>query len=268
MTQGLCRKKIRMTGSPEFANSMLDRVDLAVAQRIAGTGSAAQELLAAAQSYHERLYRGSSSDPPFMAALLRLRGLTVHDADAVEVLAGASRRLLPACQESQLLFGLVDVLQMMRDRASQGVPPDGWFLVELFKVMTRGLPRFRNNALRADQPWDGALFSSHPRPNELTPILDRFNMAHRYRDFPAMFEQLHPLRQGFRILWRFARIAPFPDFNLPMAWLAMCSWFLAKGYPLLVPDGKDRELLARLVSGPPPTRIVHWEARMMATVGG
>jgi hypothetical protein len=256
-----------MTAPSQPAASLLDRVDLALARKIAGTIGGDEELLAAAQGYHDRLYRPSSADPRFMASLLRLRGLTVFDEDAVDVLAGSSRRLLPTCQESQLLFGLVDVMQMVRDRASQGRPPDGWFLVELFKVMTRGLPRFRNNALRADQPWDGLLFVHHPRPNDLTHVLDRFDARNRYRDFPAIFDRLHPLRQGFRILWRFARIAPFPDFNLPMAWLAMCSWMLARGYPVLMPETSDRELLARLVSGPPPLRVVQWESRMLAALG-
>ena len=202
-----------------------------------------------------------------MAALLRLRGFSVQDVDAVQVLDGTSRRLLPQSQESQLLFGLVDVLQMMRDRASQGRPPDGWFLVELFKTMTRGLPRFRNNSLRVDQPWDGLLYVAHPRPTELTHVLDHFDHGHRYRDQPALFDRLHPLRQGFRVLWRFARIAPFPDLNVPMAWLAMSSWLLSRGYPMLMPEAGDRELVPRLVAAPPPTRIVQWEARLLKTIG-
>ncbi|MGE3171693.1 MAG: hypothetical protein AB7O97_03645 [Planctomycetota bacterium] len=225
-------------------------------------------MLQAAHLYHDRLFRPSSQDPMFMAALLRLRGFAVQDVDAVEVLDGSSRRLMPASQESQLLFGLVDVLQMMRDRASQGRPPDGWFLVELFKTMTRGLPRFRNNALRVDQPWDGILYVAHPRPTELTAVLDRFDYGHRYRDQPAMFDRLHPLRQGFRVMWRFARIAPFPDLNVPMAWLAMCSWLLARGYPMLMPEAADREAMPRFASAPAPTRVVQWEARLLKAIAG
>ena len=254
--------------SEHNGGSLLDRVDLTLAQRIAGAATGTEEQwLNAAHGYHDHLYRPSSHDPMFMAALLRLRGFAVQDVDAVEVLQGTSRRLAPACQESQLLFGLVDVLQMIRDRSSQGRAPDGWFLVELFKVMTRGLPRFRNNALRVDQPWDGVLYVSHPRPNELTAVLDRFNYQSRYRDMPAIFDRLHPLRQGFRILWRFARIAPFPDLNVPMAWLAMSAYLLSRGYPMLAPEAKDREFLASFVSGPPPTRVVRWEARLLDTIG-
>jgi hypothetical protein len=256
-----------MSEAAQPAGSLLDRVDVVLAQRIACTGhDVDQEMLAAAHLYHDRLFRPSPHDPVFMAALLRLRGFAVQDIDAVQVLEGTSRRLLPQSQESQLLFGLVDVLQMMRDRASRGRPPDGWFLVELFKTMTRGLPRFRNNALRIDQPWDGLLYVAHPRPTELTDVLDRFDHGHRYRDQAALFDRMHPLRQGFRVLWRFARIAPFPDLNVPMAWLAMSSWLLSRGYPMLVPEAGDRELVARLVAAPPPGRVVQWEARLLKSI--
>ena len=250
-----------------MTGSLLDRLDIALVQRIAGLeGDAEQEMLQSAHLYHDRLFRPSSQDPMFLAALLRLRGFAVQDADAVEVLEGSSRRLMPASQESQLLFGLVDVLQMVRDRASQGRAPDGWFLVELFKTMTRGLPRFRNNALRIDQPWDGMLYVQHPRPAELTAALDRFDYGNRYFDMPSSFDRLHPLRQGFRILWRFARIAPFPDLNVPMAWIAMCSWLLSRGYPMLTPEPGDREIMPRFVAGPAPIRVVQWEARLLQSI--
>jgi hypothetical protein len=247
---------------------MHDRVDLALARTIADVAGGDEALLARAQGYHDRLYRPAAADPALLAALLRLRGLTMFDGDAVDLLAGNSRRFLPSSQESQLLFGLTDGLQMLRDRASQGRPPDGWFLVEVFKVVTRGLQRFRNNTLRADQPWDGLLYVHHPAPTELTALLDSFDYPHRYRDNPVLFDRLHPLRQGYRILWRFGRIAPFPDFNLPMAWLAMCSWMLAKGYPVLRPEAADRDLVSRLLAGPPPSRVLQWEARLLSTLGG
>jgi hypothetical protein len=126
--------------------------------------------------------------------------------------------------------------------------------------------RFRNNALRSDPPWDGVLYVPHPAPGELPALLDTFDAGHSYRDHPAVFASLHPVRQSFRVLWRFARLAPFPDLNLPMAWLAMCGHLLGKGYPLLVPEPSDRELVLRLVSGPPPLRMTRWEARLLATV--
>lgn len=249
-------------------HQILERADLALANRLVGSAKGEKKnWLTAAHGYHDRLYRPSSQDPVFMASLLRLRGFAVRDEDAVEVLEGTSKRLAPACQESQLLFGLVDVLQMIRDRASQGTPPDGWFQVEVFKVMTRGLARFRNNALRVDQPWDGILYVNHPRASDLTPVLDRFDYDHRYRDLPAIFDRLHPLRQGFRILWRFARIAPFPDLNIPMSWLVMCGWLLSRGYPMLMPTSLDRDLLNKLLAGPPPTRVVQWESRLFDAIG-
>jgi hypothetical protein len=257
-----------MTGRPQQGPTLLDRLDLSLAQRITSLGSGAEpDLLASAQSYHDRLYRGSSRDPHFLAALLRQRGFAVWNEDAVEVLAGSSKRLPPSAQEHQLILGLMDALQMVRDRSSQGRVPDGWFLVELFRVTTRGLSRFRNNTLRVDDPWDAVLHVTHARPAELTPVLDSFDYARRYRDYPPLFDSLHPLRQGFRVLWRFARIAPFPDFNGMIAWLGMCGWLLAKGYPLLVPEASDRELLKHIIAGPPPTRCVQWEARLLEAIG-
>jgi hypothetical protein len=59
-----------------------------------------------------------------------------------------------------------------------------------------------------------------------------------------------------------ARIAPFPDFNVLMAFLVMNAYLLAKGYPAITPMPGDRELLGRLLSGPPPTRVLFLEARL------
>jgi hypothetical protein len=53
-----------------------------------------------------------------------------------------------------------------------------------------------------------------------------------------------------------------------MAWLAMASWLLCRGYPMLVPETGDRELLPRFVAAPPPTRVVQWEARFLKAIGG
>ena len=41
----------------------------------------------------------------------------------------------------------------------------------------------------------------------------------------------------------------------------------AKGYPLVKPEGMDRELLSRLLAGPPPSRVLQWEARLLAALG-
>jgi hypothetical protein len=255
-----------MSGESRLAPTLLERLDLALVSRLVHATAADDEMLATAQRFQDRIYRRTSNDARFIASLLRLRGLAVLDDDASDVLSGATSRFQPNCQEFQLIRGLQDVLQILRDRASRGTPPDGWFLVELFKAMTRGLPRFRNNVLRVDPPWDAILYVRYPLPQELNYLLDTFDESHRYRDFPRLFDDLHPVRQGFRILWRFARLAPFVDFNVPMGWLAMCSWLLARGYPLLTPDPLDQAFLVRLISGPPPTKIVQFESRLLDTV--
>ena len=60
-----------------------------------------------------------------------------------------------------------------------------------------------------------------------------------------------------------SRLAPFPDFNLLFAWLAMNAFLLAKGYPTLLPERGDRALLARIAIAPPPRRIVQFESRLL-----
>ena len=69
------------------------------------------------------------------AALLRLRGIPVQDDDAADVLSDSPSRLPRESQEHALIRGLHDVRQMIRERSSQGIPPDGWFIVELFKAI-------------------------------------------------------------------------------------------------------------------------------------
>lgn len=252
---------------PQLSHSLLERLDVAIAARLS-QGAGASDLAATAQRFQDRLYGPQPGDARFIASLLRLRGFVVMDEDAADVLSRHGSRFRADHQEWLLIRGLTDVLQMVRDRASQGIPPDGWFLVELFKVMTRGVRRFRNNVLRQDLPWDAVLYVRHPPPEDLRLLLDTFNPAHRYRDFPAVFDGLHPVRQSFRLLWRFCRIAPFPDFNQLMAWIAMCAYLLSKGYPMPAPEQRDRELLARLVGGPPPQRVVQLESRLLEQMRG
>ena len=165
-----------------------------------------------------------------------------------------------------MLQGLAEGLQLVRERAASGKPPDGWFAVDIWKRLTAQLPRFHNNDLRRGPPWDSVLYMSYPSPDQLPYLLDRFDLAHHYRDQPLLFSALHPVRQGFRIMWRFARIAPFPDFNLLMGWMLMVAWMQWKGYPVLVPEHPDQVLLARLLSGPPPYRIVQLERRLLEAV--
>jgi hypothetical protein len=254
-----------MNPDPQTGPSLLERVDLALASTLVGAVGQA-EPLASAQRVLDGLRRPGPSDAAFLASVLRLRGIVVDEADAVAAIGRTPGRLSPITQEHRLLCGLHDCLRLLRVRAAEGSPPDGWFLVELFKVMTAELPRFRNNEVRRGPPWDAVLWVTYPATDELRYVLDTFDAVHHYRDHRAVWGSHHPVRQGFRLMWRFARIAPFPDFNLVMAWLALNAWLQAKGYPLLAADPGDQALLTRLVSGPPPTKIVQLEARLLAAV--
>lgn len=252
-------------GDAQIGPSLLERVDLALASRLVG-GVGQPEPLAVAQRVFDHVREPEPSDAAFLAACLRLRGFVVTDDDAVSAITGTTGRLSPITQEHRLLRGLRECLGLLRKRAADGRPPDGWFLVELFRTLTAELPRFRNNDIRRGPPWDAVLYVSYPQPDELRFVLDQFDLAHCYRDQRLAFAPLHPVRQGFRILWRFARIAPFPDFNLVMSWLALNAWLQWHGYPLLAPEGGDQALLSRLVGGPPPGKIVQLEARLLELV--
>jgi hypothetical protein len=243
--------------------SLLEQVDLAMASRLVGRG-AQPDLLATAQRVLDGVRRPVPTDDEFVTELLRLRGFVIDGDDAAAVLAGKPARLASVTQEHRLLRGLQRCLRTVRRRAVGGTPPDGWFLVELFRSMTADLPRFRNNDVRRGAPWDALLYVNYPPPEQLRFLLDSFDSRRCYRDAPIVFNALHPVRQGFRLLWRFARLAPFPDFNTIIAWLGMNAWLQAKGFPLLAPAPGDQAFLARLLSGPPPTRIVQLEARLLA----
>ena len=252
-------------GATNQGPSLLERVDLALASRLVGAVGE-REPLATAQRVMDGVRRPTPDDAPFVASLLRLRGFVVDDDDARDVLAGRPGRLSPITQEHRMLRGLQECLRIVRQRAAEGAAPDGWFLVELFKTMTAELPRFRNNELRRGPPWDALLYVHYPSPEQLRSLLDTFDLAHCYRDLPPIFGALHPVRQGFRIFWRFARIAPFPDFNVLMAWFGMNAWLQAKGYPLVAADGGDQQMIPRMVGGPPPTKV--WGLRMDTRMSG
>lgn len=244
----------------------LERIDLALASRMVG-GSHNEELLASAQRVIDGVRRPTPGDVQFAASLLRLRGFVIDDGDAADVFAGRPGRLATITQEHRLLCGLRECLRLVRLRAAEGRGPDGWFLVELFRAMTGELPRFRNNDLRRGPPWDAQLYVDYPPPEQLRSLLDTFDADRCFRDVPLLFHSLHPVRQGFRLLWRFARIAPFPDFNVVIAWLGMNAWLQAKGFPMLPPQPGDQQLMSRLLGGPPPTRFATFEARMLAAFG-
>lgn len=249
-------------GEPRNSPSLLERVDLALASRLVGAVGA-DEPVATAQRVLDDVRRPTPADATFLASLLRLRGFVVDDDDAIDVLRGRPGRLAPITQEYRMLSGLRECLRLVRLRANEGAPPDGWFLVDLFRAMTAELPRFRNNDLRRGPPWDAQIYVTYPVPEQLRNLLSTFDVDRCYRDMPQVWTGLHPVRQGFRLMWRFARIAPFPDFNLVMAWLGMNAWLLVKGYPLLPIEQGDQELLARTISGPPPSKMLQMEQRLL-----
>lgn len=251
----------------EQGPSLLERIDVALASRLV-TAAGPDEPIAHAQQVFDRMLRPAPSDAAFCAALLRLRGLCVAEADAKAVLEGSPGLLTPVHQEFRMICGLREALVLMRQRAAAGTPPDGWFAVELWRRMTAELPRFRNNDMRRGPPWDALLYVDYPSADQLPFLLDTFDAGHSYRDLPGIFAAHHPVRQGFRILWRFARIAPFPDFNAVVAWMVMVTWWMTKGYPLIAPEAQDQALLAKLLSGPPPTRIVQFEKRLYEVLIG
>ncbi len=244
---------------------MLERADLALASHLV-TGIGQPEPLAVAQRVIDGVRRSTPSDVQFLAAALRLRGFVIADEDAQSAMDGTPGRLSPITQEHRMVRGLRECLRLIRQRAADGLPPDGGFLVDLFRTLTAELPRFRNNDVRRGPPWDAVLYVNYPQAEELRALLDTFDLEHHYRDHPIVFRPQHPVRQGFRLMWRFARIAPFPDFNLVMAWLAMNAWLQWKGYPLLAAEAGDQALLSRMVGGPPPTKVVQFEARLLAAV--
>lgn len=241
---------------------MLDRVDLALASRLVGQG-VDEDLIAGAQRALDGIRRPAPTDTQFLISLLQLRGFVIDEEDAGYVLAGRDSKMSQLTQEYRLLLGLQKCLRMIRQRASNSIPPDGWFMVELFRTMAHDLPRFRNNDLRRSPPWDALLYVNYPAPEQLRFLIDSFDSKRCYRDAPIVFNGLHPVRQGFRLLWRFARLAPFPDFNTVIAWLGMNAWLQAKGYPLLCAEQCDQQFLTKLLSGPPPTKIVQYEARLL-----
>jgi hypothetical protein len=257
-----CRKPRTLTNGSSEPLSQLERLDLALAARMVGHGG--DEPIASAQRVLDGLRRATPQDAGFVASLMRLRGFVIGDGDAADVLEGREGRFAPTTQEHRLLRGLYAALQLLRRRAGEGRAPDGWFLVELFRAMTTELPRFRNNDLRQGPPWDALLYVDYPAPEQLPSVLDTFDADRCYRDLPVLFRSLHPVRQGFRVLWRFARIAPFPDFNTVVAWLGMNAWLQHKGFPLLMPAAGDAQLLARLLSGPPPAKIATFETRLLS----
>lgn len=247
----------------EVRHDVLERLDLALARRVAdGDG----DVVATARRQQSRWFESETGDDKWVAATLGLRGLRIHPADVAAVLFRTPGRFRRQDQEYALILGMQSVLQIIRNRAVRGVSPTGSFIVDLFRVLTTEVRRFRRNALRGDHPWDGLLHVTYPEAEQLKGLLDSFTEDKCYRDIPARFRSLHPVRQSFRLLWRFARLAPLPDFNIPMAFVGMNSYLMSKGYPLMTPEAEDREFLAKVISGPPPRRLTQWESRLLRRV--
>jgi hypothetical protein len=194
-----------------------------------------------------------------------LRGIELRLSEVQAVLTGRRGRYEPVHQEYAFIQGMARCLGFMHERARTQRPPDGEFAVELFRVFSGDIARFQNNWLRRDMPWDGLLYVPYPDASDIPVLLGSFDEASCYRDVPARFLALHPVRQALRVMWRLARIAPFPDFNVLIAFMVMNAYLMAKGYPAVTPMPGDREMLGKVLAGPPPTRLLLFEARLAET---
>lgn len=239
--------------------NLLQRVDLALARRVATTKLQVQELT-----------RGVGLPAPprvdpnaWIAGVLGLRGLLICEQDVAAVIAGEELRYEPDHHEYNLIAGMARVYERLLLLAEQCRAPDGWLMVDLFKEFTRDVARFSNNFTRRDMPWDAILYVDHPPCEDIPACLDSFRLENHYTDNSIRFENLHPVRQSFRVMWHFARIAPFSDFNLSMAWVALNFYLLHRGYPMLVAEREDRERLHKLMTGPVPLRVAALESRML-----
>lgn len=247
--------------------TVLERLDLAVAggivDRLAGQDSGPEKLV------QTSFWRPSDADrPAWVAGLLALRGFRLDDHEVACVLTGAPGRFRPEHQEFKLVKGFAELTDAIVERAAAGQTVDAWWLVEMFRRTTEGIERFRNNTLRRDMPWDALVGVRYPEPGEVQPQLDGFHAGASFGDDPQVFGSLHPVRQAVRLMWRFARIAPFPDFNLPFAAVAFATHLLASGYPPLLPDAGDRVRLQRLVRGRAPFRALALESRLLDQIVG
>ncbi len=246
----------------------LERLDVSLASRLVPRAEAL-DLRAAPETWaHLLIDLGNRPRPAagLVCGHLELRGVDLRLSEVQSVLSGRSGRYQPEHQEYAFIHGMARCLSLLSERARAQQPPDGEFAVELFRAFAGDLARFKNNWLRRDMPWDGLVHVPYPDAADVPSLLGRFDEANSYRDVPLRFGALHPVRQGFRLLWRMARIAPFPDFNVLMAFLVMNAYLMTKGYPAITPMPGDRDLLTRTLSGPPPGRLLAFEARLAETV--
>ena len=251
-----------MSGDRDEHLTLLERLDLALAAR--ATDRQSEFDPSEPEGWpREELREDPSRDSAWISQILGLRGFEIGNAETFHILYGSSVRQNSASQEARLVRGVQTVLRTIREHAADGRPPDGWLAVELFRQLTSEIARFRGNALRRDLPWDGVTSVRYPTSDEIPPLLETFCEAKHYGDSPEEFVGVHPVRQAVRLLWRFGRIAPFPDFNHVMAFVLMDAFLLAKGYPMVVPRPADRALMCQLVTGPTPKRLVQFESRLV-----
>ncbi len=241
----------------------LERLDVALAARISALVDQLGDADFAAQQF-ATLKHPVHTQRRWIAGTLGLRGFAVRDEDVRDVLGRCHGRFEPSQQEYKLITGLAAVLGDALHGSEGALMPEGWSLVRAFQLMTVQIDRFRNNHHRLDRPWDLVRGVPYPDPDQVAERLDEFVAENRYGETREEWEGLHPVRRSFRILWRFARIAPFPDLNLILAFVAMNQHLLATGYPLVVPEASDRAMLTRLVANPkPPWRVVQFESRLL-----
>ncbi len=249
-----------MTARDARPLTLLERLDLALAARAAGDAGCLHN----PEEWRPPWSRGDAvEDGLWIARALGVRGLFVDPRDAAEIVRGGTARYAPSNQELHLVRGMSRVLGTVRARALQGIAPDGWLAVDMFRRLTDGIARFRNNVMRRDAPWDAVVGVTYPDAEAVSGQLDVFRSSERFGESPD-FDELHPVRQATRLLWRFGRMAPFPDFNVVMAVLVMNAFLLAKGYPMVMPLCEDRTLLAQLLARPAPRRVVQFESRLVA----
>ena len=244
--------------------NVLERLDLALASRVADVPPLISELVGG-----EGLPAAPIADRcEWVAGMLGLRGLLIQTGDVRAVINGDRGRFGPDHHEYSLIAGLLRVHQRLIKESRRDRELDGWILVDYFKMFVRDVARFRNNFLRRDTPWDAILYVKYPPADEVSDYLDNFNRPNAYMDHAVRFDSLHPVRQAFRVLWHFARVAPFPDFNITMAWVAMDVYLLHAGYPMIVPSRGDRERLHKMMTGPVPLRIREFESRLLDELEG
>jgi hypothetical protein len=255
-----------MTSDPGAGHlTLLQRLDLALASRIAQHPDAI-DLGRPEDWRHGSSTANAQLDSRWVGRILALRGFEIDPREIAHALHENRELSARSSQEARLIRGLDSVLRTVRDHAAAGRLPDGWFAVELFRQLTAEIPRFRGNALRRDMPWDGHVSVRYPDSNAVPGLLEGFCAQQSYGESGTWFESAHPVRQAVRVLWRFARIAPFPDFNTVMGFVLMDAYLLAKGYPMVAPSAEDRPLLNQILAGPPPRRVVQFESRLLSLV--